>query len=127
MGTLLVLIIKLPFQFLGYLFRHKVLLIIVVIGVAIFGITHSFNQHNQPVQAQVTVPKWQTSAPLSQVAPKVVQTPSRVYYVSALSDDGKQVILQRFYEYTGKGWQLMTTPLPLKKSDTKIYERGGAK
>jgi hypothetical protein len=115
-----ILIVKAPFMILGYLARNKVLLILVIIVAGIIFLSSKINNQNTP---EVAIPNYQVIAPSPDLAPKVVATPSRVYYVRELSETEDTVTLLNWYDYNEKKWQKHTTPLPLDKSNIKIYNR----
>jgi len=105
---------------LGYLFRNKVFFILVIIAVGIFVINHNISKQASP---SVEIPHYQVIAPSADLAPQVVATPSRVYYVREISLTDDTVTLLVWYDYNEQQWQKHTTPLPLDKSNIKIYNR----
>jgi hypothetical protein len=105
---------------LGYLLRNKVLLILLVIVAGVWFISHKIDSQNADV---AETPIYQVIAPSPELAPKVVTTPSRVYYVRTLSETDGTVTLLNWYDYNEKQWQKHETPLPLDKSIIKIYSR----
>lgn len=114
-SAILVLILTFPFRLLGFLFRNKIILLIVVISViALFGIK-SFNKQNT---STVEMPNYQVAAPDIKIAPTIVETSSRSYYVVSYTDDGNRITLTDWFDYDTKKWRRHKTPLPL---DRNIY------
>ena len=109
---------------LQFLLRHKVVLVVCVIAViAVIAINAYRDSTSGTV---VAVPEYQTNAPSATIAPTVVATSSRVYYVAEYTDDGETVLLKDFYTYDSKKWQRNTIALPLPRElygEIKIYER----
>lgn len=121
-----VLLFKGPLMILGFLFRHRILLIgagiLVVVLVAVPMIRHATTPAPKPgATAAEQVPAYQQVTPDATLAPWVLRTPSRVYYVAQYQDLVMEkdnltvdaITLVRFYDYTRKKWQLETTPLAL--------------
>ncbi len=123
-GLLFTFIFLCIFRLLGLLFKYKALLVIVVIGVVIFLFVGTRSGQPGTANPQTAIPKYQTLAPPANIAPKVIQTTSRVYYVAAFADNGKTVTMMRYYSYDKDKWQLNIIPLTLTKADIKIYDRG---
>jgi hypothetical protein len=121
-----VLIIKSPFLILGYLFKHKALLVILVIGIiAFFGLRAIGNAMSPASANQQPIPSYQASAPSIKEAPNVILTSSRVYYVADFKEDNQVVTLNKFYVYN-KNWELVTRPLVIDKNlygGIKLYTR----
>lgn len=124
--AILILMVKLPFRILAYLFNHKLLLVLLVIGIGgIFAWRACINV-GKSITPTTPIPSYQQIAPSIDKAPFVVTTTSRVYYVSAYTEDKGLITLKKYYIYDKKAWKLMTTPLPLDPAlygDIKIYER----
>ena len=66
---------------------------------------------------------YQVIAPTYELASKVVATPSRIYYVRTFEETANTLTLLTWYDYNEQQWQKHTTPLPLDKSNIKIYSR----
>jgi N-acetylneuraminic acid mutarotase len=120
-----ILIVKSPFLLLGYLFKNKILLLVLI---AIAGIIFFQTTIKNKQALQVQIPVYQQQAPTYAQAPRALPTSSRLYYVSTYKDTGEVLILTQYYYYDSnkKGWQMSNTPLPLDKElygDLKIYER----
>lgn len=120
-----VLILKSPFLILRFLFQHKMLLVIAIIGVIAFIAISSINKSDDTAQ-KVQIPEYQQIAPDISKAPVVVATPSRVYYVFDWVDDGQTITLKSFYFYDRKEWEASELLLPLDRDtvgEIKIYQR----
>ena len=118
---ILVIIAKSPWLLLCWLLKHRAVLVIGVIIVGVLVVINSYNSSRQP--SEYEVPQYQISAPDKSTAPQIYSTPSRVYYVVASYESGDELVLTDFYDYDRKKWERHTQPLPLKKSEVKIYER----
>ena len=105
---------------LGYLVRNKVLLILVIVVAGVFFLTTKINNQTSP---SIEVQTYQVIAPSPDLAPKVVATSSRVYYVRELTETDTTATLLVWYSYNEQQWQKHTTPLPLDKANIKIYNR----
>ncbi len=129
--VLVAFILKAPFLLLGYLFKHKILLAMVVIGLVVFFGARTIGQITSPkpsVTAQTlqAIPAYQQIAPTTAQAPQVLRTASRIYYVSTFTEDKRYLTLTKFYVYDSKQWQLITMPLVLDKAaygGMKLYNR----
>lgn len=126
--AILILAVKLPFRILAYLFKHKILLVLLVLGIGgIFAWRACNNIGNSPTST-VPIPSYQQIAPGVDKAPYVVTTTSRVYFVTDYTEDKDKglITLKKYYLYDKKAWKLMSVPLILDKAlygDIKIYER----
>jgi len=123
--AIIVLILKSPFFILRFLFQHKALLVVVIIVVIAFIAISSLNNSGTSQQT-VQLPEYQQNAPDISKAPKVISTPSRLYYVSDYSDDGQIINLKSFYFYDQKKWEASKLPLPLDRDtvgEIKIFQR----
>lgn len=71
--------------------------------------------------------KYQQIAPDRIKAPYVLQTITRVYYVSSFKEDSTTYTLQEYYTYDAKKWKFQDTPLPIEKKqygqEVKLYVR----
>lgn len=125
-----VVLLKMPFLFLGFLIKHKALLVIVIvaiIGVAVFKTLHK----TQPETITgLPIPYYQQIEPSLQKAPNVIQTvsPDRIYYTGAFTDDGKTIVLAagNFYMYNKDKWEVGKLPLYLDRGNygsVVIYKR----
>lgn len=121
----MVLLVKAPFLILSFLVRHTVLLILVIVVVVALFASHTIGKNNEQNNLKVNFPAYQTIAPSRQMAPIAIQSPTRVYYVSSLSENGDIVNLLVWYDYNEETWQRHDTLLPLNRSEVKIYNRGG--
>lgn len=122
--AIIVLILKSPFLILQYLFQHKLVFIgVVIVGVAFIAVSSLSKSDDSP---QVQIPEYQKIAPDISKAPVVINTPSRVYYVSGWVDNGQIVTLESFYFYDREEWEASELPLPLDRNtvgEIKIYQR----
>jgi len=118
------LIARLPIIAIRLVARSRVVLIIVVVAVGYFVISARMSNGQDATTDMVDVPEYQKTAPQAVVAPGVVQTASRVYYVSKLTEDEDTVSLTVWYEYDAGEWVRHSTPLPLNRADIKFYKRG---
>ena len=105
---------------LGYLFRNKVLLVLIIIAAGIFFVSSKINSNNPQA---LEVQQYQVIAPSYDLASKVIATPSRIYYARTMEETESEVILLVWYDYNEKQWQKHDTPLPLDKNYIKIYDR----
>ena len=105
---------------LGYLARNKVFLVLVIIAAGIFFLSAKINSEKPPTFELAT---YQVIAPAYELAPKVVATASRIYYVRTFEETANTLALLTWYDYNETQWQKHTTPLPLDKSNIKIYSR----
>ena len=122
-AALIALAIRLPIYGLKLLARNKVVLIIVVVVVGYLLIKANPGGGDAPGQPP-EVPAYQLIAPMPKIAPTVIQTQSRVYYVAKAEDDGATITLLVWYDYDAEEWTRHSTPLPLDKGSIKIYKRG---
>jgi hypothetical protein len=106
----------------GIVFRKKLYLKkgIVFLFILSAGALIVSNQFSPEASMKVAIPEYQEKAPDISLAPKVVRTESRIYYVAALSDDGQVLTLHDYYTYDKKKWQYSDRDLPL---DRKYYGR----
>ena len=105
---------------LGYLARNKVFLVLVIIAAGIFFLSAKINNEKP---STLELASYQVIAPSYDLASKVVATPSRIYYVRTFEETGNTLTLLTWYDYNEQQWQKHTTPLPLDKSNIKIYSR----
>jgi len=119
---MLILVFKAPFLLLRYLAQNKILLILAIIGVAIFFMSRQGGSNELTQSADI--PAYQVIAPPTQIAPKVISTESRVYYVARWQETDAEITLLKWWDYNRDRWHENNTPLPFKKSDIKIYNRG---
>ncbi len=120
--AILVAIPKAIILALGFLFRQKALLIVVIIVIGVVILFGQFNKYN----STTSMPSYQKIAPTVQQAPRAVQTSSRVYYVSTMKDDGEILTLTHYYFYDKKQWQEVDDPLYLDRQvfgEIRIYNR----
>ncbi len=124
--AIIVLIFKGPFLILGWFFKHKALLVMAIVAIIALVAINTFRSHTALKQVAVAIPAYQTLAPDKTLAPTIVQTSSRVYYVADFTDDGKIITLKSFYTFDKKKWELVNTPLQLDRSvygRIEIYRR----
>ena len=114
--------IAFPFRVLGYLFSHKVALILVIAAIG-FLIYTNYNSDKAITQTDGQYSYIQEIAPPKTVAPIMGQTQSRGYYIVEFSDDGETVTLLHWFDYNKDEWQEHKTPLPFSKSEIKILQR----
>jgi len=115
--SLLEALIILVFKPFIYIFTHRIILLILIVGgIGLFAFNSYRASQPPPTQAQVQ----QSTAPSVTLAPYAVQTASRVYYAVNYKDDGKVLTLQQYYTYTKNKWQLQKGELPL---DRTVYGR----
>lgn len=108
---------------LAYLFRQKAFLFLIVIGI---GAVFLFGYFNKSKPDQVELPSYQMVIPTTQQAPYVVQTSSRIYYVSTMEDNADMLVLTDYYIYDKNEWEHIQTALPLDKQvfgEIEIYNR----
>lgn len=133
--TLAIQFLTIPFRILRWIFKHpRVLILLVAIGMAIF----AFRACSSVTQGTVTengntvsytIPQaqsYQTIAPTIKQAPTVIATGTRIYYVSQFEDDGKVVMLLKYYTFDKDTWQFSNKPLPLDRNSyglITIYKR----
>jgi hypothetical protein len=113
----------------GIFFKHKlilnkfiVVLLILSVGYLIISSNLSKNKTESPA---VAIPEYQKIAPSISTTPNVVQTSSRIYYVTSLADDGINLTLYNYYTYDKK-WNYYDKPLVLSRNiygTIKIYQR----
>ena len=105
--ALFILAFKLPLQFLGYLAKNKILLILVLFLVGGF-----FIYNNATKDKVVAADYYIQVAPSVTQAPTLIQTTSRLYYVKSYTDDEKVITLTDWYsyDYTQKKWLRNTQP-----------------
>jgi hypothetical protein len=124
---LLVKIITFPFRVLYYLITHIKLLILAGMAcLAVFTFVQC-QKPSKPVTTSTQIPaqSYQVNAPSKKTCPVVVQTSSRVYYVSDYTDKGGLVTLLKYYIYDKK-WVLSKAPLTLDPAiygKVAVYER----
>lgn len=124
--AILILLVKAPFKIAVYLFHHKALLVLLVIGIGGVFAWRACSNIGHSTTTTVPIPSYQEIAPGVDKAPYVIATTSRVYYVTDYTEDKELITLKKYYIYDKKAWKLMTTPLILDKKaygDIRIYER----
>lgn len=119
--AILVLIVKAPFLFLQFLFKHRVLaLALIVIVVVVVGIA-TINGHKTPAK-ETTVQQQAIPKELEDLTP--VQTPNRIYYVVKMKMDGATLVLLDYYVYNSPKWDRRTDfPVELKEGEFRVYSR----
>ena len=124
--AIIVLLAKSPLFLVSFLFKSKILLIVVIIAlVAFFGISSIISTMKERNPAP-PIPEYQQVAPTKIEAPTVVATGSRVYYVSDFTQDEEGVTLLSFYVYDKEVWEQRATPLRIDRNSygkIKIYPR----
>jgi hypothetical protein len=114
--------VKIP----GWLFHHKIFLVIGMIAVvALFVVPRACNTtpKTQPISIE------QQNAPDITLAPYVLATTSRFYYVQSYTQVSDfEIKMQKWYEYDTKkkNWTLRTIPLSITKEaygDFRFYKR----
>ncbi len=117
-----VIAIKSPFLILGYMFKHKALLLVSVVAVVAIIVMGTVNSNKA---SETLTPQYQVVTPSIAEAPYVVATSSRTYYVIDYTDDGKVLTMNRYYDYNKK-WVLEKIPLALDRSifgEIRIFTR----
>lgn len=122
-GAAVKLIILAPYLVLKVIARNKVL-IFIAIAIVIFLVVQGRIKGGGQDTPLGEIPPYQIIAPPGDVAPIVVKTQSRVYYVALMHEGEAVITLVEWYSYDADRWQLHDTPLPLNKADVKIYHRG---
>jgi hypothetical protein len=119
-------IAAIPVAILKFLFTHKKVLLICIVGVIALIAYRSFTG-SSPAQStqQIQVPKYEQSVPDTLF---IISTQSRLYYVNSftvdtpagpvnnmavLPKDYSLITLTDFYYYDKDKWELGKTPLPL--------------
>ncbi len=98
------------------IFKSKVLLIGVIAGIVILvGISMA---NGNKAKASPATPQYISVAPSVKVAPYVLATSSRSYYVTKYTDDGKVITLTDWYSYDAKKWVRSTKPFQI---DRQVY------
>ena len=124
--AIVVLIIKSPLLLLGFLFKSKVLLIVVIVGLIAFFAVSSITSTMRERNPTLPIPEYQQIAPTKLEAPTVVATGSRVYYVSDYTKDEEGVTLLTFYVFNEEIWEKRTSPLRIDRNSygiIKVYPR----
>lgn len=121
---ILKLLFKAPLLLVSYVFRNKVVLVLVVIGVLILvgrGVWQSQTEKSTP--GDMRIREYQKQAPEPRFAGLVVQTESRIYYVRELEVvDGVNTMLW-YYAYEDGTWSERYVPFSLNMPH-KIHRRG---
>ena len=121
-----VLIVKSPLLLLGFLFKSKVLLIVVIVGLIAFFAISSITATIREKNPTIPIPEYQQIAPTKIEAPTVVATGSRVYYVADYTKDEEGVTLLTFYVFNEEIWEKRTSPLRIDRNSygiIKVYPR----
>lgn len=113
----------------GLFVKHKLIInkfivILLILSVGYLVISSNLNK-NKSESPNVEIPAYQKIAPDISNAPRVVQTSSRIYYVSSIADDGVNLTLYKYYTYDKK-WNYYDKPLVLSRNiygTIKIYQR----
>lgn len=69
-----------------------------------------------------------SGVPTAQIAPYLVQTPSRVYYAAGVKEEADRVTIEGYYEVVSGKWQYREIPIVLMKSvfgKITVSKRGG--
>jgi hypothetical protein len=116
------------FNIPGWLLKHRMALIVIVILIVGFAAYRTINKPKPDTLSTIQIPYYQQIEPPLSNASQVIQTvsPDRVYYVASYTDDGRVVTLNKYYFYNKKRWEQGTYPLPLDKNNYKeirIYNR----
>lgn len=112
-------------RFLGSLFTNvfsgkKLIFIILIIAAIIF-----FNQTAKPKKETVELPAYQKVAPAIEYAPNVLQTYTRVYYVSRYVGECPSAKLYEYYVFNKDKWEhYVDNENPLEPpKQFKMYKR----
>lgn len=104
----------------------RFMILIAILGVVIFGFFACQRACNKPSDANALSPqRYQDVAPDKRTCPTVVQTSSRIYYVSKYTKEAGIITLNKYYTYDKK-WTLSTIPLimdPAIYGKVVLYER----
>lgn len=114
---------------LTWVFKHPKILILVAIAVAALIGYQACNRGPRTTPSGQQISEAQAKAPTVQEAPDVLQTYSRIYYLSQwhkVSDD--EVILYSWYEWNGKKWTLQHSDVGVTfdkrtQGDFRLYKR----
>jgi hypothetical protein len=128
-AAIIVIVLIAVIVLFGIFFKHKliinkfiVILLIVSVGYLVISSNLNKNKTETPI---VAIPEYQKTAPGISITPQVVQTLSRIYYVSSMTDDGVNLTLYNYYTYDKK-WNHYDKPLVLSRNiygTIKIYQR----
>ena len=119
-------IVALPFRLVFWLFRHpKVLVLIGIIVGIIFGLKAcNAALPNNTKTPTVEIAKYQQIAPKPTVAPYVVATSSRIYYVTKYTDTKQILTLLEYFTYDKTQWVKSKQPLRIDRNvygEVRIY------
>jgi len=112
---------------LGFLFKHRMLgVVVIVLVVVIVGFITIQNRSHKTVTASTPVSSYQATMPSIETAPRVVQTSSRIYLVSKMTTEEEGIVLLDYFTYNSGKWEHRTQPLELDKKiygEFKVYDR----
>jgi hypothetical protein len=111
-----IIIVKLPYWILRWLFQHRKIGLFLILGVvALFVFARPSCQGAK--QGQATEIPYSKGIPTVVEAPYRVDTPSRYYYVGSLTENKTkdEVTLIVFWDWNGKQWTKETRPLKISK------------
>lgn len=119
--------VKLPFVVVGKIlkaiFSNKILLIATIALVAFLVFRGQIFKDDVDQQGNPK-PEYLRNLPQLSIAPRIVQTYSRIYPYATSRDDGDFLLLTDYFIYDGNAWMHDTKPLPLLKTQiVKIYTR----
>jgi hypothetical protein len=116
--ALFILAFKAPFMVLFFLFKHRILLLllIVFIGGIVAWRSYSHSKNEPAINSPPTPPPYQLIAPDKKAAPYILATSSRVYYVEQYSDNKQVITLKRYFIYDRKAWVERNRPLILDRA-----------
>ena len=117
--AIFILIFKAPLLGLMYLFKHRILLILLVIligGAIAWRSYHQSSSNKQVAGEMPALPSYQQIAPDKKTAPYILATSSRVYYIEKCLEDKNTVTLQKYYIYNKKKWTMRDKMLVLDKA-----------
>jgi len=107
----IIIFVKVP----GWFLKHPRMIIVIVALVAGLFIWRSCACQSKPQPTtSPTQTKQEQLAPKITLAPYILQTPSRYYYVATYTKDSeKQVTLTKWWEWEKDKWTPRTLPLPV--------------
>jgi hypothetical protein len=112
-----------PILVAKYVLKHPTLIMVLFFGVLLlFGVRTCTTS----TTTAVPIPEYQESAPAVPLAPTVIATTSRVYYVADYSAIEGGYLLTDYYSYDGGSWVRIPAPLELETKyygEIKVYER----
>jgi hypothetical protein len=119
----IILFIKIP----AWLFKHRIVLFGILALIAGIFIWRSCACQPNPSGQTPEQTKQEQLAPKIKLAPYVLATPSRYYYVATYTQDSKtQVTLTKWWEWGNDRWIPRTIPLVVSKQvygDYRLYKR----